>query len=454
MRILSMIVIMVFSYQMKAQDIEDVIAIMNEPLQEEVQHTLDTMFNGQDTIFTETDSFILFTTPDMIVEEIDTLEYRYLTRTVHEWDHNEDGITDLLAVVFLADKRTKKHLDDKAKQKLVIATGIEDSTFTIDYQKNVIACASCGEGGRFPDVSFLTDKNIIELTEVRAKKQLILNDEYKLTFENGKLFLDNHASALFHQKTENLLTSTFNRETMMETREFEPASGDKISMKAAIMPAEISKPITVDGKLDEKTWKKDYKQAWRPVHSTLFGEKHTMNDLFAKYSVAWNKNNIFIALDVKDDVLVPAEFDGEEAKGDYIQLDFNFNKNKIAKGELIKEFPEQTQLSLAIGFDKMGKATVKNLVTGKIQEEVKVAFGRKPAKDGYTAEIQIPFKNLKAGTSIPFTVRLGDADNRENTEVQNIDASSSMDENIPFYLGVIELFRKFNRRTFASIKRR
>ena len=240
---------------------------------------------------------------------------------------------------------------------------------------------------------------------------------------------------------------------MMESREFEPAKGDKITMKAAIMPAEISKTITVDGKLDEKTWKKDTKQSWRPVHSTLFGEKHTMNDLFAKYSVAWNKSNIFIAVDVKDEVLVPADFSGDEAKGDYIQLDFNFNNNKIAKGELMKEFPEKTQLSLVVGFDKYGKPTVKNLITGKAQEEVKVAFERKSGKDGYTAEIQIPFKNLRAGTNIPFTISLGDADNREDTTVQNIDASSSMDERIPFYLGVIELFRKYNRRTFASIKK-
>ena len=206
MRILSMMIIMVLSYQIKAQDIEDVIAILNEPLQKEIQHTLDTMFKGQDTIFTETDSFILFTTPDMVLEEIDTLEYRYLTKTVHEWDHNEDEITDLLAVVFLADKRTKKHLNKKAKQKLIIATGIEDSTFTIDYKKNVIACAECGEGGRFPDVSFLTKKNTIVLTEARAEKQLILNDEYKLIYEEGQLFVENHASALYHQKTENLLT--------------------------------------------------------------------------------------------------------------------------------------------------------------------------------------------------------------------------------------------------------
>ncbi|MGK0389807.1 MAG: hypothetical protein ACI94Y_002552 [Maribacter sp.] len=453
MRMLSMIIMMVLTYQIKAQDIEDVIAILNEPLQEEVQYTLDTMFNGQDTIFTETDSFILFTTPDMVLEEIDTLEYRYLTKTVHEWDHNEDNITDLIAVVFLADKRTKKHLDEKAKQKLVIATGIEDGTFSIDYKKNVIACASCGEGGRFPDVSFITDKNIVKLTEVRGKKQLILNDEYRLAYEEGKLFLENHASALFHQKTENFMTSVVSRESMMESREFEPAKGDKITTRVAIMPAEISKLITLDGKLDEKTWKKDYKQSWRPVHSTLFGEKHTMNDLFAKYSVAWNKSNIFIALNVKDEVLVPADFSGDEAKGDYIQLDFNFNKNKIAKGELMKAFPEKTQLSLLIGFDKEGKPTVKNLITGKAQEEVKVAFGRKVGKDGYTVEIQIPFKNLRAGTSIPFTVSLGDADNREDTAVQNIDTSSIMDEKIPFYLGAIELFRKFNRRTFANIKK-
>lgn len=452
MRIGTIIIMLVLSYQIKAQQgIADVINILNEPLQEQVEYTLDTMFNGQDTIFTETDSFILFTTPEMIIEDIDTVEYRYLKSSVQEWNHNGDELGDMIAVVYLADKRTGAALEPKENQSLVVATGNDDESFNISYFENVIACPTCGLDGAFPDVSILTKDNTLELIEVRGNKKMIFNDEYKMTFEDDQFVVNQHVSAKYHDASGNLLTSTKDRNIMMRTMEFEPEKGEKIGFKAAIMPAELSQPVKLDGKLDEKAWNKDHKLNWRPVHSTIFGEKHTMNDLFAKYSVAWNKGNLYIALNVKDDVLVPIEFAGKDMNGDYVQLDFNLNPKKMNNGELLTTLPKN-HVSLGIGFDKYGKPAVRNLNTGEVQQGVEVVFGRQ--KDtGYTVEIAIPIKNLKVGKTIPFTVSVGDADNRENTAVQNIDASSSMDERIPFKLGEIELFRAYHPRTFRSIKK-
>lgn len=451
MRIGTIIILLVLSYQMKAQQgIADVINILNEPLQEQVEYHLDTMFNGQDTIFTETDSFILFTTPDMVIGDIDTVEYRYIKSTVQEWSHNGDELTDLIAVVYLADKRTRKPLDSKENQSLVVATGNENESFDISYLENVIACPSCGLEGAFPDISILTNGNAIELIEVRGSKKMIFNDEYKMTFEDNQFIVNQHVSAKYDNASGNLLTSTKDRTIMMRTMEFEPEEGEKIGFKAAIMPAELTRPIKMDGKLDEKAWNQEHKLNWRPVHSTTFGEKHTMNDLFARYSAAWNNSNLYIAINIKDDVLVPADFSGKTSKGDYIQLDFNLNPKKMKDGKLIKTFP-RNHVSLGIGFDKYGKPIIRNLISREAQNGVEVVFGRKD--DGYTVEIGIPIKNLKEGKTIPFTVSVGDADNREDTTVQNIDASSSMDERIPFKLGEIELFRAYHPKTFRDIKK-
>ncbi len=464
MRILSLIILTIGAFQMKAQDdMNQIMVILNEPFQEEIQYHLDTMFKGQDTIFTETDSFMLFTTPDMVVPEIDTLEYKYVNGKSYEWNHNGDELTDYIAVVYLHNKNKNNADDFESNQYLLIATGNEDESFDIDYFESVLPCVACGVGGNYPEISILTNENELELIELTGRKQTTLNDEYKLVFEDGMLKIKNHIHSIYNEKSGNILTTNTARETMMQTLEYETQSGDLQKFRVAIATAELTRPITVDGKLDEKTWNRDYKMAWRNVHSNIYGEKHTMNDLFAKYSVAWNKNNLFIAVSVKDDVLVPVEFAADGIKGDYIQLDMDLSKHKMKKGVLASSFSKQ-HVSLGLGFDKHGTPTIMNLVNQEAVTDASVAFER--TSDGYTAEIQIPIsvmrditqrKNInnafKIGKQIGFTLSVGDADNRERTETQNIDASSSMEERIPFQLGIIEFFRSYTDKTYRSMKK-
>ncbi len=464
MRLLSISILIVLSLQVKAQSgMQDVIAILNEPIQEQVQYTLDTMFKGQDTIFTETDSFILFTTPDMVIGELDTAEYRFTENSTKEWNYNGDELTDLIGIVYLADKRTQEPLDAEANRHLVIATGDEDDSYTISYFEPVLACAVCGLDGKEPDVSILINDDKLEITEEQSNDGIIRSDEYYVFFDGKKFLVNQTISAVYYEKTNNIMTTTTDWKTMMQNTEYEPAEGDPQKSKAAIFPAEMTRNINVDGKLEEPAWNKEHKLGKRPVHSTLFGEKHTMNDLFARYSLAWNQNNLFIALDIKDDVLVPVEFEMNEIKGDYIQIDLDLNPNMMREGALATGLSKRS-ISLALGFDKHGSPTVKNLVTGNFIEGVNVAYGRK--EGGYTAEIQLTKtiikeltgidklgKVFKVGNNAFFTVSVGDADNRENTEIQNVDASSSMDQKNPFQMGKIEFFRTYNQRTLKSFKK-
>ncbi len=466
MRLLIIIVTMAFVQTINAQHIDSILAKLNQPIQEGIENTITEMFGEQDTIFTETDSFILFTTPDMVWAEVDTVEYRYneMTESYREWNYNGDELSEAMAVVYLADKRTGKPMDSESKQYWVMTTTIDEENFEISYFEDVIACHICGMGGGEPDISVLTKENKIELVEVRETGDYILNDEYKLVFEEGALLVENHISAIYHSPTENVFSSEIDRKTMMEVEIYEPNGGEEEKFRLAIMPAEMAKRITVDGILDEKEWNKDHKMNWRPVHSTLTGEKHTMNDLFAKYSISWNKGNIYIGLKVKDDKLVPMEIGSNEILGDHLKIDLNLNRYRVSKGQFVRG--DKKSISLAIGFDKLGLASVIDAKSGQKLEDVKVVFVRNKEAGGYDAEIQLSTSTikrllgdkskgsaLKVGRSMNFTISVADADDMETKEIKHIDASSRMDEAIPFQMGKIELFKEYRMRTLEELKR-
>ncbi len=468
MRLVLFIISMAIMPSLFGQHIDSILLELNQPLQNRIEQVVEEMFQGKDTIFTETDSFMLFTTPDMIWDELDTLEYQYneAIKSYTEWNYNGDELAEAMAVVYLADKRTGAPIDVEANQYFVLTTSIDEETFEINYFEDIIACHTCGMNGGEPDISILTKENKIEFIEVRGNEEYIYNDEYKLLFEEGALIVEDHISAVFHNPTENLFSSAQNRKTMMEVQTYEPSEGEAEDFRLAVMPAEMAKRITVDGILDEGEWNRDHKMSWRPVHSTIQGEKHTMNDLFAKYSASWNTKNVYLALKVKDDKLVPISISEDgEISGDYIKLDFDFGKNRTNQGIRLDQFTGYNY-SFAIGFDENGNAFVTDMLTGETIPDIKVVFTRNKAAGGYEVELQIPLsvlntkkdKNaneieLNVGQSINFTVSLGDADNLETKEVKHIDASSRFKSHMPMYMGKIELFKSYRMKTLEEVKK-
>ncbi len=467
MRLFVIITFWAIASSLQAQHIDSILVRLNEPIQKNIDNTIAEMFGDQDTIFTETDSFMMYTTPDMIWDEMDTVEYRYnkASDSYREWNYNGDELAEAMAVVYLADKRTGKPLDNEANQYFVLTTALDEDEFEISYFEDIMACHVCGMEGAEPDISILIKENRIELIEVKGVDDYILNDEFKLLFEDGALLVEEHISAVYHNPTENLFSTALDRTTMMELETFEPSNGEEQTFRLAIMPAEMARRITIDGNLDEKEWNRDYKINWRPVHSTIVGEKHTMTDLFAKYSVTWDEENLYVGLKVKDDKLVPMDLSSGKLLGDHIKIDLDFGKFRARKGNLVQGMRGRA-VGLVLGFDKLGVAAVYDAEEGESIEDIEVAFLRNKAAGGYEAEIRIPLSSLKPrlrktlqklsfniGQSINFTISVADADNMETKEIKHIDASSKMDEVAPFKMGKIEFFKNYRMRTLEEIKK-
>jgi hypothetical protein len=455
---------MALAGQILAQDRDALLAELNQPFEKSIEYTLDTMFKGQDTLFVEQDSFILFYTPDMIRGDLDTLEYGYneTSSPIMEWDHNGDKETDLIGVVYLADKRTGEPMKPKSRQYLIVGTNRGEDGMEVSYFEKVIPCHVCGMGGGEPDISLMADDtNKLEIVEVRGSGDMIYNVEYHTTFEAGALLVHKYIRAEYHEPSGSLWSETMDYSTMMELDEYENENQDEDNQQSriAIFPAEFAKGIKVDGKLDEPFWNREAKLAWRPLHATLIGEKHTLNDLFGKYSLAWDHKNLYLSVKVKDEKLVPLHQDGDELKGDYVRAVFDFNNFKIQGGKLLEK-PNDRTLPIIMGFDKYGKPYLIP-EKGKLKN-AELAFGR--VSGGYNLELRIPKaellgimgkktkEKLKDGSRIGFTVAVYDSDNRETSELENIDASSRAANDEPYKMGRVELYKEFRLRTFEEVR--
>ncbi|MGB1216694.1 MAG: hypothetical protein ACPG5P_02390, partial [Saprospiraceae bacterium] len=283
MKLRGIIILLLFSQAAFAQDLDGIMAHLNQPFQDKVQHHLDTMFNGQDTIFTETDSFILFTTPDMIIPEIDTLEYAYDKSNTQTINLNGDELDDIYTIVNLTDKRTGEVTSRIEDQFLLLALGTEDG-FKLIYFNDIMACPTCGMGNGSPDFSLMANNEtgLLELVETTGNDEFTFNHEYFMTLEDNDLIVDRYIVTTYHNETENTLIEEYQREKMMQSNEYESTNGKTEKFRNVIFPAVRVKDINVDGNLDEPFWKRSDKRSWRPLHATTFGEKHTRNDLFGK----------------------------------------------------------------------------------------------------------------------------------------------------------------------------
>ncbi len=461
MKLRIIIILTLFSQAAFAQNLDSIMAHLNQPFQDKVQYHLDTMFNGQDTIFTETDSFILYTTPDMVIPEIDTLEYVYDKNNTKAININGDELEDIYSIVNLRDKRTGEPVNKSYPQFLLLAVGTEEG-YDLAYFNDIMACLTCGMGGGTPDFSLLAnyETGLLELVETTGNDEFVYNNEYFLSFEENDLLTERYIFTTYHNESENTLVEEYQRDKMMQVNEYEAADGEVEKFRNVIFPAIRTEDITVDGTLDESFWNDSDKRSWRPLHATTFGEKHTRNDLFARYNIGWDKRNLYIATKVIDDKLVPLFSDNPDvSSGDYITMTFDFDTERIQDGELRKKVSNKS-FSINIGFDKLGNVDMSVNGLSVVLEHSKAAFGR--TDNGYDLELRLAQKDIIKiaedflwldGSSFNFNIEVNDADNRETSEIENTDASSRATSDTAYKMAKVELFNTFRKRNLEEVKR-
>ncbi len=447
------------------QSQDSLLAVLNQPFEDQIAFSLDTMFKGQDTIFTETDSFILFTTPDMVRPEMDTVEFKVNpnNEAFQTANLNDDELEDIIGVVYLSDKRKDLPYSETAMQFLVIANGTEEGSFEVVYFEDIMPCNYCGPGKGEPDISILIkEEKVVEIVEVSQKGNYILNDEWIMTYENGELIVNKFIKARYHENSGNLLSETMDMTKMMQDNEFEPDGGEAEKYKIAVFPAAKS-DITVDGKLDEQVWNREEKPASRPCHANTFGERHTRNDLFAKYAWAWDNQNLYLSMKVVDDKLVPLVVNDISVKGDYVKVYLDLNPYRMSAGKM-RNKPNRFHLPLAVGFTRDGKPQLVPLKAGVKLSKSEVVFER--TENGYDMELRLDRNDIlsslsklsgdlkfKDGYSMDFLIEVGDCDYRQTLELENINASASAGMNDVYKYGRLDLYDEYRPRTFEELKK-
>lgn len=177
----------------------------------------------------------------------------------------------------------------------------------------------------------------------------------------------------------------------------------------------INKTINVDGNLDD----------WNGVKFITIGEHHIVpnqanykgpQDLSATAAVTWDANNIYLAVNVKDDKVVTEAtvrkhqndsvqvyFDMQDDQSDYYDANDSVHCIYVEKGKAIA-YLEKAPTGRYVGADNQ---------TEGVDDEVKVQFNQ--TKDGYIIEAAfpktaLPMLNIKEGAKFGFSLIVNDND--------------------------------------------
>jgi hypothetical protein len=204
-------------------------------------------------------------------------------------------------------------------------------------------------------------------------------------------------------------------------------SGDIMTKKFVKLPSMFIKstsPIQIDANGSE--WKD--KKVYRLTENNLSKDfskgklKHSnQGDLSAKFSMAWDKENLYFYISVKDNKFVPGDGKGKYYKYDSLQIYFDLLNNPKKN----KRMYNKDDVIYQIGFNPQGKAIayVDRIASGRyvgafnavvgIDDAVKVVA--KYSNKTITYEIAfphytIPFLKLQKGSCFAFALLINDND--------------------------------------------
>lgn len=161
------------------------------------------------------------------------------------------------------------------------------------------------------------------------------------------------------------------------------------------------KAPTIDGTLDADEWVLDSKgKAYEDTYVKLTSENYTgADDLSATVNMMWDKENLYLALSVKDDVHKQAYTDGATWRADGLQIGFTAGENPSSFTHLMSALSDEGYLTKHVyasedGSNEIGRAS---------DEDFDLAIVH---KDGLTTyEMRISWKLIMPLTN---AVQVGD----------------------------------------------
>jgi hypothetical protein len=160
--------------------------------------------------------------------------------------------------------------------------------------------------------------------------------------------------------------------------------------------AEAPTPVKIDGVVDE-VWEKT---EWLPLANVVLGEEPSADDISGAFKILQDKTNLYLLVQVTDDLKVHADGDSYESDSVEIYIDYDNSKSDRYDGDdfMFRYVWSESEVLSVLGTPSPG-----------------VKGAQKNTDKGYLMEIAIPWKAIgptaKEGHYIGIDVHINDNDN-------------------------------------------
>lgn len=370
-------------------------------------------------------------------------------------DFNHDGVKDI-AAVFEPIHPTKsndewKDNDARMENRFLSIAVSKDNKLKLIYNEQVVLCSGCGGAYGEPDLDLNSKKGIIFLSDYGGSAWR-WGHTYTLRYEKGEIKLIGMTSNNYHSVGGDSESFDINFNTMEyhlndENMFAEKQNKNEIDLWAKLIVGnKVNKKISIDGNINEDEWQDGISYEIDSKKFVTYNPEkwEGKEDLSFKTKLLWDNTALYIAVQVKDNNIVPTKKIKDIIHSDHIEIWIDFNNTKVDSN--------MTQLLIPLMFNK------------GITKSNKAKYASSKTNNGYEVEIKLLFsdflrknpelkKKILGGQAFAFSLLVSDCDNNKNPKQKILMGTSQYKFKQRKTLGKCWLRKRYKKPTLPLLDR-
>ena len=392
-------------------------------------------------------------------------------------DFNKDGIADVAAIFRPVDENTKGkefeggNTEEVWNEDRFLAIGFADQAGKVKLvlNKQTIPCFQCGGVYGAPEITLKAKNGVLSTSKYGGSASRWF-EEQKIRYENDQFKVIGYTTGESYFATE--LKTDINFNTLAAVRSYvyqlPKANSDKTDeFKGAVrykafVAQKLAGKLTLDGKLDEPDWQNAVWFELQDQADVIYKPENWGGpaDLSFTAATLWDDNNLYLAVQVKDDQVVPVENWENLLKGDHLELWFDFAGSLTSEESEtpIRTKSDQNNVQIGVGVTANNRSLIRVFYPEKAKKETGINAVSALTPDGYQVEVQIPSAFLREfapadfewtnQAQFGFSVTVSDTDSPDKRTQKSLMSTSQLKWGNPYTLGACNLVEQYEKPDF------
>lgn len=383
-----------------------------------------------------------------------------------QWvDFDKDGSKDIATVYVPVDDKGQP-LPQESRF-LVIALQAEYG-WVLRVNERRIPCLNCGGAAyKEPQIRLHYEAESEELQlDTKGGSSWRWNNGLRIRYEAGEFVILEESERFYHSKGDGEYGARYNYNRLEVEETFDSRYEEKMDVTSKLLVANYTEGITIDGKHEEQDWQQ---ARWQNIIEEKHisygaGRWYALQDLSFRTAMLWQSDALYIAVNVRDNTLIPPKSWEDILYGDHLELWLDFSGDFLRNDRLRTE-PDGAMLQLGFGASMDGQLFNRLFYPSTPIKELELESAIQYHAFGYTVEVRIPTAFLEQHLSDPYadttlgegrvigyTLTASDTDEVGFRKQETLMTSSPLKWGNPLTFGKCKLYKRFSQPVLGKCK--